>query len=168
MARDDLVSPVPHNYDDIYVGGASRDAANIRCRVPVEWTTLIAELVNDRGWPEYRTPQDFYRDAIYHRLEWADRLQRSGKRPLSARARIIFGMAQARQALEMQRFIRENAGELHETIVRDLRDQTAEGNYEGVRETLKEVEEWLTDIPEPWRSRLATEMETYKRRVDSL
>ena len=49
---------------------ASQDSASPRVRISNKQLSIISALVASKEIPDYRTPADFIRDAIYHRLYW--------------------------------------------------------------------------------------------------
>lgn len=43
---------------------------SIRTAVPPNLSSEIDTLIASRKYPDYKTPQDFVRDAVFHRLQW--------------------------------------------------------------------------------------------------
>lgn len=167
MARDDFRND-RYDPNEVYSGGAKDHqghSTNIRCHIPDPWTAAIAEVINSPDWPEYRTPQDFYRDAIYHRMKWASRQEsRSG----SERVRTLMALIQGQAALDYATLIREASHSFIENARKTLSQLLGDGNILGVRETIKELEASLDDLGEPYRSSLRTEIESWERRANTL
>ncbi len=158
--RDDAYDP-----NDIYMGGA-KDAqghsTNIRAHIPDTWVGMINQIVSSPLWPEYQTFQDFYRDAIYQRMRWAQRQPNRGNDP---KVRALMAIINSQASLNYASTVRQAAEEQVNAASRTLSQMVADGNSIAVRETIKELEANLTDLPEPWRSRLAAELETWERRI---
>lgn len=61
-----------YSVDDFYI--ASKDKAResevIRVRVPAQAARQMSEIIQQRRVPMYRTREDFYRDAVIHRLHY--------------------------------------------------------------------------------------------------
>jgi hypothetical protein len=164
LARDSFRND---SYDpsEVYAGGA-KDAqghsANIRCHIPDHWVAAVSELVNSSEWPEYKTPQDFYRDAVYHRMRWASaQTDRSG----SDRVRSLMALASGQASLSYVTMLREQSYAFLENARRTLSTLMGDGNMVAVRETIKDLESNLTDIIEPYRTMLRRELETYELRT---
>lgn len=164
MARENFVDD---GYDpqEIYAGGA-KDAdghsTNIRCHIPDPWMGAIQELIASPEWPEYRTPQDFYRDAIYHRIRWASR---QPDRTSSARVRTLMAQAQAEAALQYRMSMQRSHRDILDLMQKTFGEAVANNDYMGIKETVKDIEALLDKMDEPWRSRLASELESWNRRV---
>lgn len=161
--RDDAYDP-----NDVYMGGAKDSqghSTNIRAHIPDTWTGMISEIVASPDWPEYQTLQDFYRDAIYHRMRWA---QRQHGRSQNPRVRTLMAIINSQASLQYASTVRTAAEEQVQAAGRTLAEMVADGNVIAIRETIKELEANLTDLPEPWRTRLATELETWERRISSM
>lgn len=80
MANDDWLENSSAGVDSTYSVDkfytASRNkkgfCTSVRLAVPPETLAHIGEMVAQRVFPEYRTPADFFRDAIVHRLKYAE------------------------------------------------------------------------------------------------
>lgn len=167
MARNDLRDDA-YDPNDIYMGGA-KDAqghsTNIRAHIPDTWVGMINQVVSSPEWPEYQTLQDFYRDAIFHRMRWAQQQPNRGRDP---KVRTLMAIINSQATLNHQATVRAAAEEQVNAASRTLSQMVADGNPVAVRETIKELEANLTDLPEPWRGRLAAELETWERRIGSI
>jgi hypothetical protein len=163
VARDDLRDDA-YDPNQIYVGG-SKDSqghsTNIRAKIPDTWMGSIGEIVNSPDWPEYRSVQDFYRDAIYHRMRWATR---QPDRLSSPKVKHLIALAQSKAALDYANLVRQSNQELVTDAERTLRDLAADGNQLALKQAIKELETGLDQMEEPWRSELARLLETYERR----
>ena len=82
MARDDFKTqdPSEYNIDDVWRGSADKQghSAYIRVPVPKHWSGQINAMVQS-GHFDYKSQQDFARDAIYHRLHWAGQILKDDK-----------------------------------------------------------------------------------------
>jgi hypothetical protein len=164
VARDSFRSDT-YDPNEIYAGGA-KDAqghsTNIRCHVPDHWVAAVHELVNSPDWPEYKTPQDFFRDAIYHRMKWSSlQPDRTG----NVRVKALMALAQGQAALGYASMLREQSQAYLENARRTLSQLMGDGNMVAVRETIKELEFTLDDLVEPYRGQLEQELQTYERRL---
>lgn len=58
--------------DRFYTGSTNKKGFGqvVRIQIPPTITNEISALIASRAIPEYRTAQDFYRDAMIHRLHW--------------------------------------------------------------------------------------------------
>jgi hypothetical protein len=168
VAREDLRDSDVYDPNQIYTGAAKDGqghSTNIRAKLPDSWMGIIAELVNSPDWPEYKTPQHFYRDAIYHRMLWASR---QPDRTTSPRVKTLMALSQGQAALEYLTMRREFSQSYLNSARRTLSDLIGDGSGMAVRETLKELEATIDLLEEPWRSELKREVEAYDRRVYGL
>lgn len=164
MARDTFHDD-GYDSDIIYSDGAKDHqghSTNIRCHIPDHWVSIIAAIVNSDQWPEYRTPQDFYRDAIFHRWHWA---ARQGNRRLDPRVRTLMAIANGEAALNHANTVRTSSQLFVENARATLSSLVADGNHQAVRLTIKELEASLDDLEEPWRGQLENELSTWERRI---
>ena len=165
MAREDLRN-TSYDENQIYTGGAKDShghSTNIRCHIPDNWIGAIAELVASPDWPEFTTPQHFYRDAIFHRMHWASQ---QPDRRTSPRVKALIGLAQGQASLNYQNMIREGAQGYLDYARKTLTDLAGDGNEQMVRETIKDLEANLDYLAEPWRTQLQREIDTWERRVN--
>lgn len=164
MARSDFRDN-PYDPNEIYMGGA-KDAqghsTNIRAHIPDTWVGMINQIVSSPEWPEYQTFQDFYRDAIFHRMRWTQSQPNRGRDP---KVRTLMALINSDAALSHQSMLRQAAEDQLANASRTLSQMVADGNVAAVRETISELEANLSDLPEPWRSRLASELEQFERRI---
>ena len=74
MARDQFQTNDPSEYDvdEIWKGSSDKQghSAHIRVPVPKHWSGQIQSIIHNDKF-DYKSPQEFARDAIYHRLRWA-------------------------------------------------------------------------------------------------
>lgn len=82
VARDDFKTQDPSEYsiDDVWRGSADKQghSAYVRVPVPKHWSGQMIAIVQSGDF-DYKSQQDFVRDAIYHRLHWAGSVMRDGK-----------------------------------------------------------------------------------------
>ena len=164
MARDAFVDD---GYDpaEVYSGGAKDSdghSTNIRAHIPDPWMGAISQLVASNDWPEYKTPQDVYRDAIYHRMRWA---ARQPDRSSSPRIRTLMAQASAEAALQYRMSMQNSHRQIMELMQQTFGQAIAHNDFMGARETIKELEGLLSKMDEPWRSELGRELETWERRM---
>lgn len=167
MAREDLRDDA-YDPNQVYIGGskdAQGHATNIRAKIPDTWMGSIGEIVNSPDWPEYRSVQDFYRDAIYHRMRWASR---QPDRTTSPRVAKLMAIASGTAALDYHNMITTASKEYIDQASKTLQNLVANGNQLALREAIKELESTLDLIEEPYRSELARLLETYERRAFGL
>lgn len=163
MARDDLRDDA-YDPNQVYIGG-SKDtqghSTNIRAKIPDTWMGSIGEIVNSNDWPEYRTVQDFYRDAIYHRMRWATR---QPDRSTSVRVAKLIAIARGQAAIDYADMLMRSSQEFVENASKTLAALVANGNQLALREAMKEMENVLDELEEPYRDELRRTIETYERR----
>ena len=167
MAREDLRDS-KYDPDQIYTGGAKDShghSTNIRAHIPDNWVGVIAEFVASPDWPEYTTPQHFYRDAIFHRMRWAS--EQPGRRT-SPRVKSLIAMAQSQASLSYANMMRETSQMLIEHARQTLSNLTGDGDDMTVRETIKDLEANLEHMTDPWRSELQRELSQWERRISGL
>lgn len=167
MARNDLRDDA-YDPNEVYIGG-SKDSdghsTNIRAKIPDTWMGAVGEIVASPDWPEYRTVQDFYRDAIYHRMRWA---ARAPDRSTSPKVKALMALAHSDAALDYANLIREANQQLLDRATDTLRKHVSDGNQLLLRTTIKELEAGLDGMDEPWRSELEKTLETYDMRSRGL
>lgn len=118
------------------------DGDKITLRVPRGVTTQIDEWIGQRLVSPYRTRQDFYRDAIFHRMHW---VKEALKDPATAnRLQTLF----AETALELRRGEMERRLTTYRYYKDLLRDTLANREWDLFHETLAEVERDADAWPE--------------------
>jgi hypothetical protein len=71
VPRDDFILDDPsYSINEFYTDSTDKrgHSAQVRVRVPPNVSRRVAEIVQQRRFPKLKTCQDFYRDAIAHRL----------------------------------------------------------------------------------------------------
>ena len=142
VARDEFKShdPTEYNIDDIWRGSADKQghSAYVRVPVPKHWAGQMNAITQSDLF-EYKSQQDFVRDAIYHRLHWAGDVMRDqkflarlGVDKLQARLEHYMieteGFKQFTGRLDEASMMAQNTGDSREfaTILDLMRDEAAE------------------------------------------
>jgi hypothetical protein len=150
VAREDFVND-GYDPDEIYSGG-SKDrqghSTNLRVHVPDPWVGLMAEIVANTKWPEYRTTQQLVRDAVYHRLRW---IERTKTRPMTPRIKTLMAQLRIEEVLTSRMAMQERHDNMLKTMHTAFSQAVAQGDFVGAREVKKEVEELLEQMEEAWR-----------------
>lgn len=81
----------------------SRDSEVIRLRLPGHTVGQIAAMIQQRQCPAYRTREDFFRDAVIHRLQWLV----DSDWPTDAALEVALAQERAKSRTEMSRWIAE-------------------------------------------------------------
>jgi hypothetical protein len=161
--RDDAYDP-----NEVYIGGSKdRDghSTNIRAKIPDTWMGTIGEAIASPDWPEYRSPQVCYRDAIYPRMRW---MARAPDRSSSPKVRALMALAHSEAAMDYANLIRDANQSLLERADDTLRKMVSDGNQLALRSAIKELEAGLDGMEEPWRSQLESKLSEYDRRSRGL
>ncbi len=164
MARDKFVDD-GYDPNEVYAGGAKDTdghSTNIRAHIPDPWTGVISQLIASSDWPEYKTAQHFYRDAIYHRMRWASKVRNRSDSP---RIRTLMAQAQADAALQYRMSMQRSHKAIVDLMSETMGEARANNDFMGMKETLKEIESLLDKMDEPWRSKLASELADWERRA---
>lgn len=142
MAREEFKShdPTEYNIDDIWRGSADKKghSAYIRTPVPKHWAGQMNAIVQSDLF-DYKSQQDFVRDAVYHRLHWAGEVMRDrkfiarlGVDKLQARLEHYMieteGFAEFKTRLDEAAMMATSTGDSREfaTIIDLMRDEAAE------------------------------------------
>jgi len=82
VARENFKTHDPSEYkiDDVWRGSSDKQghSSYIRTPVPKHWSGQINAIVQS-GRFDYKSQQDFIRDAVYHRLHWAGKVIKDDK-----------------------------------------------------------------------------------------
>lgn len=119
---------------------------NARTQIPPGVAAQVSQVIASRRVPEYKTPGDLYRDAIYHRLHWLaeEYCIEDLEVPLSLWA--------VQNELERRREERESA----EKIVKMVREEWHHARSGEERIAAKDARDRaMLVLPEPYRSDLA-------------
>ncbi len=167
MARTDLDRRNEYDQDVVYTGGA-KDAqghsSNIRAHIPDPWVGAIAELVGSLEWPEFTTPQHFYRDAIFHRLRWAANQPNRN----SPRIVALIAIAQGQADLDATMLRRQTSKSFVDNARTNLATLLGDNDEVGVREELKSLEATMEHLQDPWRTELQREVTNAERRLTGI
>lgn len=131
----------------------------IRMWVPKNLAGQIARVVNSGLVPEYRSAQDFYRDAMFHRAhivgEWID----DGE--LKAELGMAILIAEEDEIAQMKKD--------SETLIARLRENLEEawnrGDYEWMEQHISGRLEKANSIPEQFRGEFVLVLKAYKAKL---
>lgn len=165
MARDEYDEDA-YSVDDIYTGGAKDDqghSTNLRVRVPDHWMPIIQSVVQHPDWPEYRrSDQAFIRDAIWHRLQWAQHRTDRGQDP---RVRGLVLAAQKEQRLAQHEAQRSAYKSLLEGLQATMKNALADGDRLSMATLLEDMRHEGESFDEPFRSALLNECDYWEKRI---
>ncbi len=168
MAREKLNDANVYDPDVVYTGRSTDShghSTNIRSHIPDPWVAIVSEFVHSADWPEYMSPQAFYRDAIYHRMKWASM---HSDRWTSARVKALIAIAEGEAALDYADLMRESSKLYVEKARKTLSDLHGDNNQAAVKMTLASIEAGLPYIEEPWKSELTRLVDDAERRMVGL
>lgn len=163
MAREDYEGG--YRIDEILTRSQDEHghSANLRVHVPVPWRALMEQVCQSDAWPEYRSIQDIVRDSLYHRLHWV-----SGQKEREAFPEVRAAMMQVRLERQLS-YITESARmwrEFSERIEETLTTLAAANDWEIVKNFCDDAAEEIDDVPQPYRGKLAAQLDMWKRRAD--
>lgn len=169
MSRDQFANQGSNAYDVNDIITTSQDdhghSTNLRVHIPKPWAAILHQIANSDTWPEYGNVHAIVRDALYHRMHWIS--EQKGREQFPAVAQAV-AIARAEAKIEVQDRTAESVDQLKKRIDKTLGDFLAEHQYEAVVEWVDEfAEETLPSIQEPWRTKLAGQLSTYKRRAEA-
>lgn len=131
----------------------------IRLRVPKNLAGLIGRVVGSGAIPEYRTQQDFYRDAMTHRAyqvaHWIDDGELARE--------ITLAILQAEEDFISQS--RRDAEQLMESTRSNLEDAIRRGDNSWVLEHIKDRYLKLSSLPEAYREGYTKMLAEFKERA---
>ncbi len=131
----------------------------IRLWVPKNLAGQIGRVANSGQIPEYRSPQDFYRDALVHRAhviaEWLD----DGE--LKAEVGMLSMLAEEETIAQIKR----DAENLIEATKENLEEAWSNGDYEWLEEHVNGRIDKASSVPEQFRAEYLELLKMYKSRL---
>lgn len=131
----------------------------IRLWVPKNLAGQVGRVVNSGQIPEYKSPQDFYRDSLFHRAhdvaEWLD----DGE--LKAEVGMAILLAEEDAINQMKR----DAEALIEATRSNLQEAWDKGEYEWLEEHINGRIEKASSVPEQFRADYMDLLKGYKKRL---
>lgn len=139
-----------NSYDPDKVYNASRDSkgfgSSLRMKVPPSLLSELGHVVQSGIITEYRTREDFFRDAIVHRLHWvADRVPSiapyAAQFTAAAEADSLIALNEHRDDMV------KSAAKIVESVRRDkYRNDSAVPVVKGIMDSLPPTSQWHTDV----------------------
>lgn len=130
-----------------------------RIWIPKNLAGLIGRVVNSEQIPEYRSSQDFYRDALFHRAhkvaQWIDDGALKGE----------IGVLTLKAEEETINRMKKDAAELIEITRQNLQEAWDNGEYEWLDEWIRTRMERVSAIPETHRGEYAELLKTFAVRL---
>ena len=131
----------------VYAELPSQEAVTVR--LPSFLVREMAVLVEQRRIPQYQTRSDIIKDAIFHRVKFANDHLVSHKDPdLDWRMAAIAGRHQQEQALSQETELEE----LIEILRKRVDNLVKLGAWERLSEALHQTRFQFVKLPEPWRT----------------
>lgn len=164
MARTDFEQHNTYDPDEVWAKGAADEqghSVNLRIKVPTEWAGAIAELTSAKQWPEYKTPQDFIRDAIHHRLHWAEAQPDRESIPEVAN---LMAIESVYTNIRRYEALNKQFKAMRDQMVDAFRD-SAVTDPQVLAAQIEDLSDVADRFPEPFRTRLHEDLDYWKRRV---
>lgn len=134
-------------------------SAQVRMWIPKNLAGQIGRIIGSGEIPELRTPQDFYRDALFHRAhvvsEWLD----------DGELRKEVGMMALQAEEDRIAQEQEDFNTLLESTKRNLETALERGDYAHMEEHLKSRWDHLSSIPARFRDEYEALLKSYQDRV---
>ena len=139
-------------------------SANLRVHIPKPWRAMIEQIVQSDAWPEYSSVQDFIRDAIYHRLHWTTIAKDRDHIP-AVRAMVM----QIRRERELNVIAQQHMTwrAFSDRIERTLQEMMQAGDWDLIAAWCEDTLDEIDDVPEPHRTRLADQLESWRKRAEN-
>jgi len=154
-----------YDVDKVWTSSQDQHGHSVQNRVnyPKSWAGQVAELVHSREWPEYRSPQDFVRDAIYHRLHWAHNSQRTTDPELAA--------VLAESAIESMLDPFLSASDQYSRVEKRIEEAgglaISHGDQVAFQKVLNNIEDYIREhIRPPYLDRLLDRVGQWRKRTD--
>lgn len=126
---------------------------------PREVLALVGKIVSSGVWGEYRSNQDFVRDAVVHRLQ-------ARARDLEDQTFEYRLMIERVQCILDQRAADMRALDKMAESLEELGDRAAEdGNWANLREVIRQTEILADQIGGPWGARMDRQMDAWRARI---
>lgn len=130
-----------------------------RIWIPKNLAGLIGRVVNSEQIPEYRSSQDFYRDALFHRAhkiaEWIDNEELKGE----------VGVLTLKAEEEAINRMKKDAEELIEVVEQNLREAWDNGEYEWLESHIATRMDRASVIPETHRGQYMGVLRDYAEKL---
>jgi hypothetical protein len=158
----DLVGSEAYSVDKFYTRSTNKhdhSSEKIQTPYPPNVHAMIMELVNDAGFPDYRSPQDVARDAVVHRI-WhhANKSNDEKTLRLCVEEMLICEQAKIAQRVEtLERMVAEARQTFEKCHM--ARDDVS------LRELLDLHEERVEELQQPYKGQVAAMIEQYRRYV---
>lgn len=170
MAREDFTRDNDgYSVDNIYPGKSTDDKGHsfhLRVPIPTHWQAIMMTYVSSPEWPEYRSLQDFARDAIYHRWNWAKDWERRNGRPLTPELKQLMAMAAGQSRAEQSRLVDERFIEYMDAQEEAMRLKYNRQDFSALMEIIEELEVAAEDFMEKDRLRVLEMADTWRRKVE--
>ena len=169
MARDDFTNDGDgYSIDNVYTGGSTDKhghSFHLRVPIPVHWHAIIMHYVTSPDWPEYRSPQDFARDAIYHRWNWAKEWEKQMGRPVTPELKQLMAMAAGRSRAEQSKMVDEAFVDFLDSTEEALRLKYNRQDWSTLSDMIEELEIVANDFTEKDRVRLLEAADVWRKKT---
>ena len=152
-----------HQYDParIYTRSTNKfdHSTPLTVGFPREVLALVGKIVSSGVWGEYRSNQDFVRDAVVHRLQTM--AAQLGDKTFEYRL-----MIERVQCILDQRAADMRALDKMAESLEEIGDRAAEdGNWANLREIIRQTEILADQIGGPWGVRMDRQMDAWRARI---
>lgn len=152
-----------HQYDParIYTRSTNKfdHSTPLTVGFPREVLALVGKIVSSGVWGEYRSNQDFVRDAVVHRLQTM--AAQLGDETFEYRL-----MIERVQCILDQRAADMRALDKMAESLEEIGDRAAEdGNWANLREIIRQTEILADQIGGPWGVRMDRQMDAWRARI---
>lgn len=170
MARDDFTNDGDgYSIDNVYTGGSADGKGHsfhLRVPIPTHWQAIMMHYVTSPDWPEYRSVQDFARDAIYHRWHWAKDWERRNGRPPTPELKQLMAMAAGQARAEQSRMVDERFIEFMDTTEEALRLKYNRQDFSALLDMVEELEVMAEEFTDKDRVRLLEMADNWKKKIE--
>ncbi|MCL6558027.1 MAG: hypothetical protein K6U74_04345 [Firmicutes bacterium] len=130
-------------------------------RIPDHVAAELSKIVSSGKIPRYSTPHDIIRDAIVHRLKYlADNFPELERR-LSAAVQISISVENAEYRMREAKDLKD----IEERTQSCCEELFEIGDYTSLEAFIKEQEENVSSLREPYRTRILRILNKYKERL---
>lgn len=134
----------------------------IRVPFPPSVYGRIGELIASKRVSQYRTPQDFIRDAVIHRLEYLNDFLKDVGIADTIKHEMLLSQVEdeARQQRQLESLVKRTAEELE--IAYGRQDRTM------MKSIFERVENFIDDIRDPYRTDIELCVKQYQKRLSEM
>lgn len=124
----------------------------------------MKDYAESREWPEYKTKEDFIRDAVYHRIKWAEAQK---NRVPSGHAKNYYLMIDLSNEIAIERAARQAFIDLRSEIEKMSQEALEDRNYDELADRLNSYRERIasSDFPDVQRTKLLDDIDWWEKKT---